>query len=739
MSGPEVGFYQNPILRGFNPDPTICRDPRTNDFFIATSTFEYFPGVSIYQSKDLISWKLIGHALTRRSQLDMRTVEPGGGIWAPTLRYVNGKFYMTTAKWDRYRPAQDLFWDNGGKVYLSTTYRLVDRDPTSTKKDFAIHICEIDLETGTSLTSPTVIRIAPSGLAEGSHIIKRNQYYYLFTAEGGTEEGHTEWVSRTNTGPLGPWELGDRNPLWRNTTADEVQNTGHADLIEDAAGNWWGVFLGVRPWRQENDGKVTWEISQYGKAPDTYLVHDAEAWVDDFSANKLEPGWYHKHTPLKQEYSLTERPGYLRLHGGPYNLTVPESPTMLLQRQTRANIVWTAELDFYPNSRNYEAGTVVWWNSYTFASIGVRFDPLTRRRYLVTKQAVDGQGAFEDQKHALPENKSLVLLHIKALPLEYQLGFSFPSKTNESDRSPKRIKTDITWLSSVSTRIMTLLPPIGNAYAGMMFGVYCFAELERCLVPADFRQSVLTALELGYRHIDTAQLYRNESDVGAAVKESGIPRKDIYIVTKMQSPVENDVEKTLAKMRESVSKIDAGDRDRKGYVDLFLVHTPASGPEGRQTLWKALELLKGEGLTVDIGVSNYGARHLLEMESYASITPVCNQLEVHPFCQQKDIIPLCESKGILITAYAPVARNRRSDDPVLVDIAKTHGKHSTQVMIKWSLQKGYLPLPKSDNRERMKANMDMDGWELTEAEMAEIETLDEGAKGAICPYSLNSP
>ncbi|KAK6349432.1 hypothetical protein TWF696_005716 [Orbilia brochopaga] len=255
----------------------------------------------------------------------------------------------------------------------------------------------------------------------------------------------------------------------------------------------------------------------------------------------------------------------------------------------------------------------------------------------------------------------------------------------------------------------------------------------------DCRQSVLTALELGYRHIDTAQLYRNEADVGAAVRASGIPRKDIYIVTKMQFPVDNDVEKTLERMRESVSKIDAGEGDRKGYVDLFLVHTPASGPEGRQVLWKALEFLKAEGLTVDIGVSNYGPRHLLEMESYASVTPVCNQLEVHPFCQQKDVIPFCQSRGILITAYAPVVRNRRSDNAILVGIAEAHGKHPTQIMIKWSLQKGYLPLPKSDNRERMKANMDMDGWELTEADMADIETLDEGPKGAICPYPLNSP
>ncbi|RVD82015.1 uncharacterized protein DFL_009859 [Arthrobotrys flagrans] len=255
----------------------------------------------------------------------------------------------------------------------------------------------------------------------------------------------------------------------------------------------------------------------------------------------------------------------------------------------------------------------------------------------------------------------------------------------------------------------------------------------------DCKAAVLAALSAGYRHIDTAQFYKNEVDVGEAIKIAGIPRKELYIVTKIQHPVENSVEKTLENIRESVRKIDSGEGDRKGYVDLFLVHTPASGREGREILWKALELLKEEGATVDIGVSNYGIEHLFQMDSYTSIKPVCNQIEVHPFCQQKEVIDLCKSKGIVITAYAPIARNRRSDNPVLVAIGQKHGRHPTQVMIKWSLQKGYIPLPKSDDPRRMKANMDMDGWELTEEEISEIEQLDEGQDGAICPYPLNCP
>lgn len=154
-----------------------------------------------------------------------------------------------------------MFWDDDGLVYLSTTYRKHTRtvcDPPI--KDFAIHACTVDLSTGKCTSEPVLIRESSSGVAEGSHIFKRGKYYYLFTAEGGTESGHCEWVSRSEKGPFGPWELGKQNPLWRNGTEDEVQNTGHLDLVEDENGNWWAVLLAVRPIRE--NGK--WKASVFG-------------------------------------------------------------------------------------------------------------------------------------------------------------------------------------------------------------------------------------------------------------------------------------------------------------------------------------------------------------------------------------------------------------------------------------------------------------------------------------------
>ncbi|PYI01448.1 hypothetical protein BO78DRAFT_433626 [Aspergillus sclerotiicarbonarius CBS 121057] len=522
-------MYTNPILPGFNPDPSIIRVGR--DFFLVTSSFEYFPGAPIYHSTDLIRWTLTGHALTRPSQIQIQTPEPGGGVWATTLRYHDGVFYILAACFQRYRPQeddrvwprgfyvkttdiwdsaswsdpvyfdqvgfdQDLFWDDDGTVYLSSTYRKLERTPNANLKDFAIHIVTVDLETGSSTSEPKLIRESTSGVAEGSHIFKRGPYYYLFTAEGGTESGHCEWVSRSTTSPFGPWEVGPANPLWRNGKDDSVQNTGHADLVEDAQGQWWAVLLGVRPvwkdgcWEESVFGRETflvpvdwendWPVVNRGQkiplqsdSPHLYELSIPVAWCDDFSDCDLQLGWYRKNTPVVRDHSLTERPHHLRLYGGPYNLSIPACPTLFLRKQIHRFCTWETRLSFHPTNSTSEAGTVVWSNYLTYSSIGVRRREDGRR--FVRLRPVQGDPVDCDLHHPQSDIRFIV---------ECGDCYRFGIQEITDDGSQE---DPVRWVGEVDNRSMTAAPAVGAAFTGMMLGLYAFGERQRCLAPADFQ------------------------------------------------------------------------------------------------------------------------------------------------------------------------------------------------------------------------------------------------------------
>lgn len=557
---PSSSTIQNPIIRGFNPDPTVCVVPGTAQeptrFFLSTSTFEYTPSCPIYTSYDLLNWKLIGHALTRPSQLNLRTVEPGAGSWASTLRYraPEKRFYLTTGVFHRYRPStderifprgfyvwtddiyddsawsdpvyfdnpgfdQDLFWDPNdthGKnsVYLSTTVRVAERDPASKLKDFAIHISQIDIETGRTLTSPKVIRQSKFGVAEGSHILFKAPYYYLFVAEGGTEAGHQEWVFRSTQGVYGPWESQGK-PLWYNGPDEEVQRTGHADVFEDGLGRWWAVFLGVRPCR---DGGGKWMEPQLGR--ETFLVtvewvdgwpvfnegenvrlvtkgRDAVVqeielnrvgkgevkWTADLSGKDLELGWYQKNTPLKKCYSLTERPRYLRVWGNCYNLSSPEAPAMLLRKQTEYHESFHAVLNFTPTKLGYEAGIVVYWSPFSYATIGIRAVEIRGETIptIVFRKPQGRAGAFSDSAPLLDKGLSLenddLKLCVEACNGTYKMYAKHPKH---------HLKVGDAESFTFTSEELAITPPVGMSFTGAMFGVYAFGNWEPVLEPADF-------------------------------------------------------------------------------------------------------------------------------------------------------------------------------------------------------------------------------------------------------------
>ncbi|KAN0102750.1 putative aldo-keto reductase [Hyaloscypha variabilis] len=239
--------------------------------------------------------------------------------------------------------------------------------------------------------------------------------------------------------------------------------------------------------------------------------------------------------------------------------------------------------------------------------------------------------------------------------------------------------------------------------------------------------SILAALSAGYRHIDTAQFYENETEVGLAIQQSGLPRSSLFITTKIDI-AQGTVEKTYQSCLESVRKIDG----EMGYVDLFLVHTADVGRDGRREIWAALERLYEEGKARAIGVSNYGVGHVEEMRGYARVwPPMVNQNELHPWCQQREIVAYCQKHGIVNQAYSPLAKNTKADDPTLNKIAGDHNVATTQVLIRYALQKGWTPLPKSVTPERIVQNADVYGFELTTEEMDILDGLDQGASGAL--------
>ncbi|KAK9423821.1 putative NADP-dependent oxidoreductase domain-containing protein [Seiridium unicorne] len=252
------------------------------------------------------------------------------------------------------------------------------------------------------------------------------------------------------------------------------------------------------------------------------------------------------------------------------------------------------------------------------------------------------------------------------------------------------------------------------------FGVYK-SPPEICM------QSCLTALQAGYRHIDTAQFYANEAQVGEALKKSGITRKDVFLTTKILTAA-GSVEQSYRQCLESVEKLDSAE----GYVDLFLIHSPNSGSAKRKEMWQALERLHREGKAKSIGVSNFGIQHIEELRQFAEVwPPVVNQIELHPFCQQKEIVQYCSEHKIAVEAYCPIVRNRKSEDPTVKGIAEKHGVTPSQVLIRWSLQRGFIPLPKSDTADRIKANADVFGFDIEDTDLSTLNNLDQGRAGAI--------
>lgn len=240
--------------------------------------------------------------------------------------------------------------------------------------------------------------------------------------------------------------------------------------------------------------------------------------------------------------------------------------------------------------------------------------------------------------------------------------------------------------------------------------------------------AVKTAIEAGYRSIDTAKVYNNESGVAQGIRESGIAREDLFITTKVWNS-DQGYESTLAAFEESMKRLELE------YLDLYLIHWPVKGKY--KDTWRALEKLYKEGRVRAIGVSNFQIHHLEDLLMDATIKPAVNQVELHPLLTQKELRDYCSTHEIQIEAWSPLGQGNLMEHPLLQDIATKYGKTPAQVILRWDLQNGIVTIPKSVTPERIHANTELYDFELTAEEIEQINGLNEHKRFGSDPDNFN--
>nr|WP_154984951.1 aldo/keto reductase [Paenibacillus xylanexedens] len=240
--------------------------------------------------------------------------------------------------------------------------------------------------------------------------------------------------------------------------------------------------------------------------------------------------------------------------------------------------------------------------------------------------------------------------------------------------------------------------------------------------------AVKTAIEAGYRSIDTAKVYNNESGVAQGIRESGIAREDLFITTKVWNS-DQGYESTLAAFEESMQRLELE------YLDLYLIHWPVKGKY--KDTWRALEKLYKEGRVRAIGVSNFQTHHLEDLLMDATIKPAVNQVELHPLLTQKELRDYCSTHEIQIEAWSPLGQGNLMEHPLLQDIAAKYGKKPAQVILRWDLQNGIVTIPKSVTPERIHANTELYDFELTAEEIEQINGLNENKRFGSDPDNFN--
>ncbi len=248
--------------------------------------------------------------------------------------------------------------------------------------------------------------------------------------------------------------------------------------------------------------------------------------------------------------------------------------------------------------------------------------------------------------------------------------------------------------------------------------------------PEDTERAVSTALDAGYRHIDTAAGYANEREVGQAIANSGVPREDVFVVTKLWN-ADQGYENTLAAFDKSMHKLGLE------YLDLYLIHWPLPAKNAFVETFKAFAHLRDQGRIRSIGVSNFEPEHLRILIDATGIVPAVNQVELHPLLQQQELREVHAQQGIATEAWSPLGQGSLLTNPAVTAVADTHGKTAAQVLIRWHIQLGNIVIPKSVTPERIVSNFDVFDFELSEQDMKSIASLGDGTRLGPDPRTFN--
>lgn len=478
----------NPIIPGFYPDPSICR--AGDNFYLVNSSFAYTPGIPIWHSKDLVHWEQIGYCLTRSTQMLFEQSGISGGVWAPTIRYHEGRFYMVTTNQDggghfyvyTDDPAGEwsdpifveqegidpsLFFDEDGTVYFTST---------GYSMGSGIYQCEIDIHTGKKLSETRLIWTGTGGrYPEGPHIYKINGYYYLSIAEGGTEQAHMQTVARSES-PYGPFEACPHNPiLSHRSILHPIQAAGHTDLVEAPDGSWWAVFLGIRyvgyPYRHHigretflapvqwtadgwpvlgEHGVVDVEI-EVNMSAQASVPYDEGADVDHFDQDALGLQWNFIRNADQVQWSLSERNGWLTLRGADVRLTERGVPAFVGCRQRHWNCEISTKLEFDPREGD-EAGLAVFMDERHHYSIG-----LTKHDGKNVIRRCRQVGSMRDEVYSLPITGTAVTLKIEALPDKYMFVYQ---------------GEDQVWHQLGEAETHLISTEVAGGFTGVFFGLY---------------------------------------------------------------------------------------------------------------------------------------------------------------------------------------------------------------------------------------------------------------------------